>query len=462
MQTTSALYKEIWADQNNCIEDVWINSKFVTPDGTSYTQYSVPISKNLIRGIDLQRSCYGQYGQMQIGRALSATLEATFLLDPADVTPDQILANGIRRHKNIASQPVNFDCSWFSPCYKLKEIKATGGRQSPRVSESLSKGKFYLSDYSYDSRTNFWKISAADKMAFLDATVDWYWNPVVDRDAQSDVDFLSLILTPGIFTLPLDVDSRTYDYMDQAFPVTPVNQKISDGNWYVQNITVREALGNLAALYGGNFIITAEEKLLLVPFWKADNDGNFSTVNSGGKIVGEYSNDDDMAYTGVVITTEDGSTYTAGNMDNPLAFDCPWGSQAVASFLYGKIQGKTFSGYNAPKSRIDPATEPGDYVVIGNATRMISSQAFDLRPGGLIGLGTPTYPSQTEGSVYNPGMRSQMRSTARSYSDASAIKRYETRSPITDAYLINQSNWDILRNNGTWEPDVLYLPIQGL
>ena len=181
-----------------------------------------------------------------------------------------------------------------------------------------------------------------------------------------------------------------------------------------------------------------------------------------GRIVGEYTNDDDMTYTGVVIETESGSTFSAGSMDNPLSFDCPWGSSAVATFLNTKVSGKRFRGYSATNARIDPAAELGDYVTIDGTTELITCQQFDLRPGGLVSVSAPTYPSYTENSVYAPGRRMQMRQTAKTYSEACSIKRYDTGLPIKDAYVLAQSTWERLVSDGAWEYDVLYLPIQGL
>lgn len=54
---------------------------------------------------------------------------------------------------------------------------------------------------------------------------------------------------------------------------------------YPNDLTMREVLGYIAAAHGGNWIITAEEKLLLVPLFASMPEETFYLVNEDGDAI---------------------------------------------------------------------------------------------------------------------------------------------------------------------------------
>lgn len=76
-------------------------------------------------------------------------------------------------------------------------------------------------------------------------------------------------------TIGVTVDSRTNGYLSANYKIDlPVSY------------TMRETLGNIAAMYGGSFVITSDNKLLFVPLYGFDEviSGNYLADESGNAL----------------------------------------------------------------------------------------------------------------------------------------------------------------------------------
>lgn len=72
-------------------------------------------------------------------------------------------------------------------------------------------------------------------------------------------------------------------------------------------------------------------------------------------------------YSKVVITVSDEVEYSAGaDTGRTLTLTCPWGTQAMANNILGKIKGFQYQPYTATDAHIDPAAELGDGISAGN------------------------------------------------------------------------------------------------
>lgn len=69
-------------------------------------------------------------------------------------------------------------------------------------------------------------------------------------------------------------------------------------------------------------------------------------------------------YTKVRINVDDDSCYEAGNGDNVLELDCPWGSQQMANDILESIGEFVYRPYDTEWAKLDPAAELGDGVTI--------------------------------------------------------------------------------------------------
>lgn len=77
-------------------------------------------------------------------------------------------------------------------------------------------------------------------------------------------------------TAGVAIDSRLYDYIVTGYPIN-----------LPAEYTMREVLENIAASYGGNFVITAEGELMFVPLYGLDPDitGNYLADENGNALV---------------------------------------------------------------------------------------------------------------------------------------------------------------------------------
>lgn len=216
MQTTSALYKSIVATEPH-----WFETK-ISVGGNE-------IGENKIFSLDRDRPGMSQ-NYPTVGGALSSTLRLT-ILNPT-----------------------------FSIA-KMAEIKvyyrATNGTQT---SEWLSAGTYYIDTRAHNQTYNnidTLDITAFDAMMkaeqdYPDTDHDW---PYRDR----------LVVAEIASQIGVTVDSRTNSFLTANYMINlPIE--------YV----MREVLEHIAAMYGGNFVITAENKLLFVPLYGLDPEENLS------------------------------------------------------------------------------------------------------------------------------------------------------------------------------------------
>lgn len=69
-------------------------------------------------------------------------------------------------------------------------------------------------------------------------------------------------------------------------------------------------------------------------------------------------------YTKVRINVYDDSCYEAGNGDNVLELECPWGSQQMANDILESIGEFVYRPYDTDWAKLDPSAELGDGVTI--------------------------------------------------------------------------------------------------
>lgn len=225
MQTTSALYKQIIATEPHWFET------YITVNGNT-------VNENEIFSLDRSRPGMSQ-NYPSIGGALSSTLTLT-ILNPSF---------SIQKMAEIK-------------VYYRAVCEETSGSSSTttKVSEWIKAGTYYIDTRSHNQSYNgigTLDISAFDAMMkaekdYPDTTHDW---PYTDISVVAEI----------ASTIGVTVDSRTYQFLTAGY-------QIEAPTGYV----MREVLERIAAMYGGNFVITAENKLLFVPLYGLDPEENLT------------------------------------------------------------------------------------------------------------------------------------------------------------------------------------------
>lgn len=219
MQTTSALYKQIVATDGH-----WFETK-ISLAGNELPERQI---------ISLEREGQAMtQAKPSVGGALAGSLALT-IVAPSFTIP------------------------------RMAEIDVyIRARTDSLTSEWLPAGVYFIDTRAHDQTAygvGLLRITAYDAMLkgeqdYPNTTHSW---PYQDR----------LVVAEIAAALGVSVDSRTNGFLTAGFLIDlPIGY------------TVRETLEHIAAAYGGNFIITAENKLLFVPLYGLDPEEN---------IVGSY------------------------------------------------------------------------------------------------------------------------------------------------------------------------------
>lgn len=150
--------------------------------------------------------------------------------------------------------------------------------------------------------------------------------------------------------------------------------------------TVRDILRYIAAAHGGNWCITAEGKLRLVPLFDASE-----TVHDVAKKVSSfeaYSAEGPIA--GIELAADDENAYYAGDQTGyTLTVECPYGTQAMADALLTALSGKTYYGYRADGAELAVDAELGDGVTVNGVSSFLAYRSVDFGPGHFSEIAAP-------------------------------------------------------------------------
>ena len=183
-------------------------------------------------------------------------------------------------------------------------------------------------------------------------------------------------------------------------------------DWDVQypgDFTMREILGYIAACHVGNWTITDDNKLRLVPLT-----GSNDRQDIGNKAVDLSVSPEFEAFGGVVFYYDDKDTFSA--MQDPtgdgagvilessdgymlqdsdgvylspvdgggtmgartIEIETPWATQEIADAALNAIGGYVYQPYEAAGALLDPAMELGDTVTVGGVTSVVATIATDF------------------------------------------------------------------------------------
>jgi len=210
-------------------------------------------------------------------------------------------------------------------------------------SEWIAKGTYYIDTREENTETGLLTLTGYDAMLKGESSypsTSHVW-------PSTDITVVREIAT----FLGVTVDARTTALMTSAFEIPLPAQ-----------YTVRETLGNIAALYGGSFVLTDQNSLRLICLWDLAQQADV-TLGSTHRLTKSPAF---PACTGVRFLTEDDTEITAGTATGYVyELSCPFATQAAADALLNRMQGFVYRPWAADSAILDPAAEPGDTVNVG-------------------------------------------------------------------------------------------------
>ena len=248
------------------------------------------------------------------------------------------------------------------------DIQLVDEQDQDRTTEWKTMGTFLLSTRLRNN--DMWEITAYDAML----KTNQYYIPVESRN-EPDIRVgwpksMRAVVGEIAAAIGVEVDPRTELEEGEAYQVP-----------YPDDLTMFEVLGYIGACHAGNWVITEENKLRLVPVTVENifisynildmeysriltNDGKYKLVyyipgEEVGRlhvpvVIGKFKTGDTITVGRISMTREDGTTYTAGEEDpdadtndNALIeiLENPYACQQICDDLYAKFKGSIYVPY---------------------------------------------------------------------------------------------------------------------
>lgn len=391
MQDTSAAWKALLASGNARLETVAVIG------GKMYREITAPV---ISRGL--------MQGGLSIGNAVSASCQ--FTVRTADAIPKSAKAQ-IRMRLN----------------------------DGQTVSEWLPAGTFYISHRSRDIVAGLVTLECYDALlkanGMMPAFVNEPWTDnngtTITTDTGEIMYFYAAMPEPGE---GID-DSAFYPYpMDRmagalaaalGVEIDPRTQ-IATGAAYVveqpeRGTTIHDVLGLIAAANGGNWIITPEGKLRLVPVVSADNaqDALLDVVDVAA-VLGQITLEGSGTVTGLRYNTDEEPVLIGDETGIVVEADV---TAAIAYDLSETLIGTTYQAYGLQGAIYDPAAELGDYVragVNGDVRSALYSETVTLGPMFRGDISAPETGEMSDEYPYI-GASAKALNIAKNYADKVAL-----------------------------------------
>jgi len=327
MISTSTLYKNIFATQNHSVE--WV----ITINGTDYGMDKIAADVGGGHSLPHIHRQVFTGNAPSIGGCVSATFECSIFEASANVP----------RMATVV------------PKYRLLTELQT--------SEWITLGTFYIDTRSVDEINGILDLSCYDSMlkadgaegkTYADLTAFDEWPQDMDDVVDEICDIIGVTL-----------DSRTTIHSGTGYQVE-----------YPNDLTMREVLGYIAVHHAGNFTITPDNKLRLVPLT-----GNSDTLSLGTNTAQLHTAPAFSEWSKVTVYWADGEAYEAEEESasgRELVCESPWATQETANGILNAISGTTYRPYNGSGSFIDLALEVGDKVTVGYTGEEITAPAFTI------------------------------------------------------------------------------------
>lgn len=235
------------------------------------------------------------------------------------------------------------------------ETRLVGGTDDePVYSEWLPQGTFYISKRMFDQTTNTQNFECYDALLKANAV----WEPASSTWPQQTEDILDELLT----IIGLQLDSRT----------SIVSYAISKPN---DGATIRDVLSIIAQHNGGNWIVTPDNKLRLVPIVDLNESDSADTIVDIDAVIGDYYTGEVKTISGVQFTVENETAIIGDETGVVVNVTIPG---IIAGDVAEAIIGKTYRPFTFGSAFYDIAAELGDYIQCDDVVSVIYSEVVTL------------------------------------------------------------------------------------
>ena len=265
------------------------------------------------------------------------------------------------------------------------------------ISEALPFGTFYINQR--NSQAGLLTLQCYDVMLKANQP---FLSGNEEEEAEEWPKPMADVVTEIAYRLGVGIDNRTQIIASDRYMVTRP-----------EGLTMRQVLGYIGACMGGNWIVTEENLLRLVPmntvpgvtssidkmedavtpesaingytYYVTDEAGRPIVTRDGFYIIwaddhyvpaetglveaksvlGGYDLGTAITVTGVYMTDTEGNEFKAGDLSGPGVIRVegnPYANQMICTDLYSRYQGLVYAPYEARQVIYDPAAELGDQI----------------------------------------------------------------------------------------------------
>ena len=257
-------------------------------------------------------------------------------------------------------------------------------------SEWLEFGTFYIDNRSVDS--GLVTVQCYDSMLKASQTYGDETNP---EDRIGWPKTMKTCVNEIAARIGVEIDPRTVIKTTAPYQVP-----------YPNKMSMMQVLGYIGACHGGNWVITPENKLRLVPLlsppaetfdiidhdynkiytgdghklvWQHTETGETVEHKAGGGlinvpvVVGKIATSRAFTITRVILARDEELGYALGDDTGyTLIIESnPYACQAICDDLYAELNGMEYNPYTITSACFDPATELGDWIIVGDQVRSV-------------------------------------------------------------------------------------------
>ena len=310
MRQTSDLWKRIMAGTNFLVETVLIIN------GKEYTPTTAP---------SISRTIFS--GSPNIGGALTASLNCTLAVPTTEIPRSAEVVVKQRPYDPDIGQ-----AEWIDPV------------------------TFFLSKRSNDKITGILSLTCYDSMRMAQAQ---YFSDPSERDDDDWPQSMAAVALQIAAKLGVEMDSRTVMPTGDEY-IVPIP---------AETVTMMALLQDIGEAFGGNWVITEDNKLRLLTF--ADPPSKDTDLRLHPEILpiiavtSKFTISEEKQITGIRATTAANVPVSRGDEDG-MVLDLgsnPYITEGIMDDLYEKLGGITYRPYSMSSALYDPAAELGDPMV---------------------------------------------------------------------------------------------------
>ena len=245
----------------------------------------------------------------------------------------------------------------------LKTEQALYNTATEAVPDWASNETYYVGEFVRYSGNYYVCIRTHDDGGAFDPQ---FWEETVVGDQgtwpKTDLETAQIIAE----RIGVSLSSETEELMDQEF-------EVQYPGYGEDGYTLREVLGYIGAMYGGNWVIDDNGDLALIQL------NGISLPVTVEHFESPSSTDPGRPYSRVTVDLGSDYYYTAGDdTGEELIVFCPWGTQDIADYILTVINDFQYVPFKIDNAIIDPSWKLGDKIKIDDVYSYIYSMDTDF------------------------------------------------------------------------------------